>query len=106
GTRTSNPRTPLYVALLRMGFAVPQPLPTARWAFTPPFHPYLASGSSRGGLFSVALSSRFPSPGVTRHPALWSPDFPLRPKLERAPAALGRDDNSLKQRAGPARRPR
>jgi len=29
-----------------------------------------------GGLFSVALSSRFPSPGVTRHPTLWSPDFP------------------------------
>jgi hypothetical protein len=26
--------------------------------------------------FSVALSSRSPSPGVTRHPALWSPDFP------------------------------
>lgn len=30
----------------------------------------------RGGLFSVALSSRSPSPGVTRHPALWSSDFP------------------------------
>jgi len=29
-----------------------------------------------GGLFSVALSSRSPSPGVARHPALWSPDFP------------------------------
>ena len=29
-----------------------------------------------GGLLSVALSSRFPSPGVTRHPALRSPDFP------------------------------
>lgn len=29
-----------------------------------------------GGLFSVALSWRSPSPGVTRHPALWSPDFP------------------------------
>jgi hypothetical protein len=29
-----------------------------------------------GGLISVALSSRFPSPGVARHPALWSPDFP------------------------------
>src|SRR6185437_13815513 len=32
--------------------------------------------SRRGGLFSVALSSRSPSPGVTRHPALWSSDFP------------------------------
>jgi len=29
---------------------------------------------------SVALSLKSPSPGVTRHPALWSPDFPqIRP---------------------------
>jgi len=39
GAQAGHPRTPLYVALLRMGFAVPQPLPTARWALTPPFHP-------------------------------------------------------------------
>jgi len=43
-------------------------------------------GENSGGLFSVALSSRFPSPGVTRHPALWSPDFPLDPRgAERSP---------------------
>lgn len=29
-----------YVALLRVGFAVPLSLPKARWALTPPFHPY------------------------------------------------------------------
>ncbi len=29
-----------------------------------------------GSLLSVALSSKFPPPGVTRHLALWSPDFP------------------------------
>src|SRR5690606_25968615 len=29
-----------------------------------------------GGLFSVALSLAFPPPGVTRHRALWSSDFP------------------------------
>jgi hypothetical protein len=29
-----------------------------------------------GGLLSVALSVGFPRPGVTWHPALWSPDFP------------------------------
>ena len=29
-----------------------------------------------GGLFSVALSFAFPRPGVTRHRALWSSDFP------------------------------
>ena len=27
-------------------------------------------------LFSVALSLESPPPGITRHPALWSPDFP------------------------------
>ena len=30
-----------YSALLQLGFAVPLPLPQARWALTPPFHPYL-----------------------------------------------------------------
>jgi len=30
----------------------------------------------RGGLFSVALSIDSRLPGVTWHPALWSPDFP------------------------------
>ena len=34
-----------------------------------------------GGIFSVALSWRLPSPGVTRHFALWSPDFPLEQPL-------------------------
>jgi len=29
-----------YAALLRVGFAVPLSLPKARWALTPPFHPY------------------------------------------------------------------
>jgi len=30
-----------YLALLQLGFAVPLMLPRARWALTPPFHPYL-----------------------------------------------------------------
>ena len=29
-----------------------------------------------GGLLSAALSVGFRPPGVTWHPALWSPDFP------------------------------
>jgi hypothetical protein len=33
-------RAPAYAALLPMGFAVPPALPRARWALTPPFHPY------------------------------------------------------------------
>jgi len=37
----------------------------------------------RGGLFSVALSSRSPSPGVTRHLTLWSSDFPPAPSRTR-----------------------
>ena len=46
-----------------------------RWcALTAPFHPYLCQ--SIGGLFSVALSLRSPSLAVSKHPALWSPDFP------------------------------
>ena len=31
-----------YLVLLPVGFAVPLPLPVARWALTPPFHPYRA----------------------------------------------------------------
>ena len=32
--------------------------------------------SDRGGIFSVALAVSSHPPGVTWHPALWSPDFP------------------------------
>ena len=79
-------RTSAYVALLPMGSALPPPLPEARWALTPPFHPGLPLVFPReaGGLFSVALSFAFPRPGVTRHRALRSSDFP--------PAALRRSE--------------
>ena len=64
-----------YLTLLRLGFAVPLPLPSARWALTPPFHPYLRS--SAGGLFSVALSVVHPhAQELPGNPAQWSPDFP------------------------------
>ena len=62
-----------YLALLRVGFALPLLLPAARCALTAPFHPYRQAG----GIFSVALSVGFHPPGVTWHSALWSPDFPL-----------------------------
>ena len=61
------------LVLLRVGFAMRSLLPGTRCALTAPFHPYRL----RGGLFSVALSFRSPRPAVSRHPALWSPDFPL-----------------------------
>ncbi len=35
----------------------------------------------RGGLLSVALSLASRPVGVTHHPALWSPDFPLAPQV-------------------------
>src|SRR5688500_882655 len=64
-----------YLTLLRLGFAVPLPLPSARWALTPPFHPYLRS--SAGGLFSVALSVvHMHAQELPGNPAQWSPDFP------------------------------
>jgi hypothetical protein len=77
GSETNRvaPRRP-YSVLLPVGFTVPVPLPVPRWALTPPFHPCLRR--SAGGLVSVALSLRSPSPGVTRHrvsmePGLSSP---------------------------------
>ena len=87
-----NPRRP-YSVLLPVGFTVPLPLPVARWALTPPFHPY--RGRSRGGLLSVALSLGSPPPGVTRHrfsvePGLSSPA--AFPHLQERPSSrLTRD---------------
>jgi len=57
----------------RWGLHCHKPLPDARCALTAPFHPYLIRS---GGIFSVALSVGSRLPGVTWHPALWSPDFP------------------------------
>ncbi|MES1940327.1 hypothetical protein T5B8_08794 [Salinisphaera sp. T5B8] len=63
------------------GWGLPcrEPLPDARCALTAPFHPYLARERAIGGLLSVALSVGSRLPGVTWHPALWSPDFPPCP---------------------------
>ena len=43
-------------------------------------------GSPIGGLFSVALSLSLRTVGVTHHRVLWSPDFPPRDALRKAPA--------------------
>ena len=61
-----------YLVLLPVGFAVPLPLPVARWALTPPFHPCLAglpleSGPTRRFVFcgtfpGVAPAGRYPAP--------------------------------------------
>jgi len=59
------------------------PLPTGPFgsAFAKP----CGRWSDVGGVFSVALSVRSPSLGVTQHPALRSPDFPPVP----APCGIG-----------------
>jgi hypothetical protein len=73
-----------YLVLLRVGFTMPLMLPPARCALTAPFHPYLPRVRRGGGIFSVALSVDSRPPGVTWHPALWSPDFPPLPQAEGA----------------------
>lgn len=73
-----------YSVLLPVGFAVPLPLPAARWALTPPFHPYpayrsvpsrrrargeradLSAGRSAfcGTFPGVAPAGRYPAPCI------------------------------------------
>ena len=62
-----------YLALLRVGLAVPVLLPDPRWALTPPFHHHPAC-------WAVSFLWRFPlgypSRALPGTLALWSPDFP------------------------------
>ncbi|VVT05597.1 conserved hypothetical protein [Hoeflea sp. EC-HK425] len=68
-----------YSVLLPVGFTVPLPLPVARWALTPPFHPYpaasvpldrgIGSGNQVAGRFAfcgtfpgVAPAGCYPAP--------------------------------------------
>src|SRR5256714_15402064 len=77
-----GPGLAAYLALLRLGVTVPRLSPGARWALTPPFHPY---PWIKGGLFSVARSVALRRPGVTWQSALWSSDFPQRATTPGAP---------------------
>jgi len=84
-----TPRRP-YSILLPVGFTMPPPLPAARCALTAPFHPCrpcdpmpCGTGHGFGGLLSVALSLRSPSPGVTRH------RFPVEPGLSSSGKVAG-----------------
>ena len=78
------------------GWGLPsQPSHLDCWcALTAPFHPYRASAfatgarPTRGGLFSVALSLTSRPVGVTDHPVLRSPDFPLAASLRPPPATV------------------
>jgi len=59
-----------------VGFTLPPALAGAVRSYRTfsPLPPELSIGV--GGVFSVALSVGSRPPGVTWHPALWSPDFP------------------------------
>lgn len=104
-TRTAGPkqacpfgaRSP-YSVLLRVGFALPEPLPAPRCALAAPFHPCCPPCLSTrwvSGLLSVALSlDRWQKPPARRAlPATlvsWSPDFPRDLAITRLPGPLAR----------------
>src|SRR5687767_1680609 len=67
-----------YLVLLRVGFAVPPSVATGAVRSYRTISPLPSGSLPLGGLFSVALSVGSRRPGVTWHPALWSPDFPRR----------------------------
>jgi len=71
-----------YLVLLPVGFSLPPPLPVARCALAAPFHPCRppaeVAARGLGGVFSVALSLRSPSPGVTRHRSSVEPGLSSR----------------------------
>jgi hypothetical protein len=87
-----------YLALLRVGFAVRPLSPGARCALTAPFHPCLCRSRGHRRFLSVALSVASRRPGVTRHPALRSSDFP--------PAVARRRSSLVPSRMGTRVRPR
>ena len=60
------------LVLLPMGVAWPSHCCERRWSLTPPFHPCQLPGS----LFLWPCPEGYPSPGVIRHRALRSADFP------------------------------
>src|SRR5438067_8077217 len=77
GRRSAEPAvSSSYSVVLRVGFTEPAGLPAAGGLLPAPFH--LRRRLRGGCVFSVALSFGSPRPGVTRHPALRSSDFPRR----------------------------
>ena len=105
GTEAGRFKVP-YLALHPMGFSVPRRLRVARWALTPPFHPYSWEISNLGfetrpGRYvlcgtlrrrSLAASPPACIPAeqawVTRHRALWCSDFPPPRRLRNTRAIL------------------
>ena len=70
---------------------------------------FLARAMAQAGVFfSVALSVGSPRPAVSRHPALWSPDFPHRDamRLQRGRLAHSAKGEYIPKRVRPHRRRR
>ena len=86
-------RTAPCLVLLRVGFTKPaespRPLVRSYRTFSPLPDPPRLPDAAIGGVFSVALSLASRPVGVTDHPVLWSPDFPLaRPRAGQRPSGL------------------
>ena len=63
-----------YLVLLQVGFTIATPVTSRAVRSYRTFSPL---PTEVGGILSAALSVGLRPPGVTWHPALWSPDFPL-----------------------------
>jgi hypothetical protein len=90
GVHRSGPLLLPYLVLLHVGFALPVELLPLRCALTAPFHPYRIN-SVRRYIFCCTFRIRFRIPAVSRHAALWRPDFPPPfPGATTRPAAVTR----------------
>ncbi len=65
-----------YLVLLRVGFTLPPRVTTGAVRSYRTISTLPDPRRAIGGMFSVALAVGLRLPGVTWHPALWSPDFP------------------------------
>ena len=65
-----------YLVLLRVGFTLPAELLLPRCALTAPFHPYPIVVTIGRCVFCGTFRIRNRIPAVSRHAALWRPDFP------------------------------
>src|SRR5579864_2733934 len=75
GTLWCGSHLAAYLALLRLGVAVPPSVAGGAVGSYPTFSP-LPLACARGGVFSVALSVALRRPGVTWQSTRWSSDFP------------------------------
>ena len=77
-----------YLTLLRVEFTVPRTVTSRAVRSYHTLSPLPVLQAAIGGLLSVALVVGLRRPDVIWHPALWSPDFPLRNKRSDHPASL------------------